>query len=284
MSAARNVPFSGWFLTCLVLALGCGQSSAPSGQQAASPPAAAEREHVDPQVKVARAELPLEHAPQAPPTPPAEPQPAPAANEPYADAAPAPLGEPSSANPAQPARPGTKAFIPLGEIADDQLTMPQVTLSRAHAQLCKVKVGDRFPNVELASPDGPAQPIAELLGPKVTVIVIWNGKKPSSLQQLGDLEPEVVARFGQQGVRVVAINSGNDPQLAGELAAQAGSGFVVLCDQTGKTLEQTAPGRVPSTYLLDASGRVLWFDIEYSPSTRRELVQAIRYVLAHPAS
>jgi peroxiredoxin len=179
---------------------------------------------------------------------------------------------------------GTKAFIPLGEIADDQLTMPQVTFSRAHAQLCKLKVGDSFPNVELAKPDGQAQPIAQLLGPKLTVIVIWNGKKPSSLQQLGDLEPEIVARFGEQGVRVVAINSGDDPQLAGELAAQAGSGFVVLCDQAGKTLEQTAPGRVPSTYLLDGAGRVLWLDIEYSPSTRRELVQAIRYVLAHPAS
>jgi peroxiredoxin len=158
--------------------------------------------------------------------------------------------------------------------------MPRVSFSRAHAELCKVQVGDQFPNVELAKIDGQSQPIAELLGPKLSVIVMWNGKKPSSVQELGDLEPEVIARFGEQGVRVVAINSGDDPQLAGELAAQAGSGFVLLCDQTGKTLEQTAPGRVPSTYLLDAGGRVLWFDIEYSASTRRELVQAIRYTLA----
>src|SRR6478609_8158144 len=127
MSAARNVSFSGWFLASLVLALGCTQSPPPGGQQAASPPTAAEREHVDPQVKVARAEVPLERPPQAPPTPPADEQPQPAANEPGAGAAPAPLGEPSSTSSAQPARPGTKAFVPLGDIADDQLTMPRVT-------------------------------------------------------------------------------------------------------------------------------------------------------------
>jgi hypothetical protein len=36
---------------------------------------------------------------------------------------------------------------------------------------------------------------------------------------------------------------------------------------------------LPRTYLLDSSGKILWFDLEYSRSTRRELNQAIRYVL-----
>jgi peroxiredoxin len=271
-------------LVACFLAVGCTQSQPSASQQAASPAPAAEREHVDPQVRVARAEAPLERAPQAEPAPPAEQQPQPAANEADPSAAPAPASEAApSISPAGPAPPtAVKAFVPLGELPDDQLTMPRVSFSRAHAQLCKVQVGDQFPNVELAKLDGKSQPFAELLGPKLTVVVLWNGKKPTSLQELGDLEPEVIARFGEQGVRIVAINSGDDPQLAGELAAQAGSGFVVLCDQAGTTLEQLAPGRVPSTYLLDPSGRVLWFDIEYSASTRRELVQAIRYTLAHP--
>jgi hypothetical protein len=56
----------------------------------------------------------------------------------------------------------------------------------------------------------------------------------------------------------------------------------VLCDPEQSLLARVAPGKVPATYLLDAAGKVLWFDIEYSRSTRRELAEAIRYTLAHP--
>jgi hypothetical protein len=32
-------------------------------------------------------------------------------------------------------------------------------------------------------------------------------------------------------------------------------------------------------YLLDPAGKVLWFDIEYSTGSRRDLERAIRFVL-----
>jgi hypothetical protein len=36
---------------------------------------------------------------------------------------------------------------------------------------------------------------------------------------------------------------------------------------------------MPRTYLLDAGGRILWFDVEYSRPMRRDLVEAIRVTL-----
>ena len=37
--------------------------------------------------------------------------------------------------------------------------------------------------------------------------------------------------------------------------------------------------RMPRTFLLDATGRVLWFDVEYSRPSRRDLIQSIRVAL-----
>jgi len=170
------------------------------------------------------------------------------------------------------------AAIPLDEAPESQLAMPKVSLSNAHAALCKVKVGDAFPS--LPPNDLAGQSAANVMGDKLTVVVFWNGSKPTALEQLGDLGPEIAARFGPRGLKVVAINSGDEPQLAAELAKKAAAQYTSLGDEGGKLLEQTAPARIPSTYLLDASGRVVWFDIEYSRTTRRDLVQAIRFLLA----
>jgi peroxiredoxin len=166
----------------------------------------------------------------------------------------------------------------LDEAPESQLAMPKVSLSDAHAALCKVKVGDAFPS--LPPNDLAGQAAANVMGEKLTVVVFWNGSKPTALEQLGDLGPEIAARFGPRGVKVVAINSGDEPQLAAELAKKEAAEYTLLGDEGGKLLEQTAPARVPSSYLLDASGRVVWFDIEYSRTTRRDLVQAIRFLLA----
>jgi hypothetical protein len=32
---------------------------------------------------------------------------------------------------------------------------------------------------------------------------------------------------------------------------------------------------MPRTYLLDPTGKILWFDVEYSRSTRRDLSEAL---------
>jgi peroxiredoxin len=173
-----------------------------------------------------------------------------------------------------------KAIVPYGEVADADLKMPRVSMTEDHAQACRVKVGDQFPEVELKDVSDQAQPLAKLRGQKMTVVVFWNGKKASAREELADLEPAILARFGDKGVGVVGVNTGDDPQLASELAKQAGATFPVMSDPSGTLLEQVAPGKVPATYLLDATGKVLWFDIEYSRSTRRELAEAIRFMLA----
>lgn len=263
----------------LLSTLGCGQSSSESRPSAAAPAA-------DSNVRVASAEE-LVTADDAEPASAES-----AAAEPVAEnssdasddavasapvesVAAAPAAE---AAPQAPAKLAPAAAIPLDEAPESELSLPKVSLSDAHAALCKVKVGDAFPSLPASDVAGQASPAT--LGEKLTVVVFWNGSKPTALEQLGDLGPEIAARFAPRGVKVVAINSGDDAQLAAELAKKAAADYTLLGDEGGKLLEQVAPGRVPSTWLLDASGRVVWFDIEYSRTTRRDLVQAIRFLLA----
>ena len=56
-------------------------------------------------------------------------------------------------------------------------------------------------------------------------------------------------------------------------------GFTSLLDTDGSLYSKVATQHQPRTYLLDADGKILWLDIEYSRSTARELSNAIHVQL-----
>lgn len=119
--------------------------------------------------------------------------------------------------------------------------------------------------------------LADLFGKKATVVVFWKGDRRMTQQQLADLGPDVVEPFGKSGVAVVgvAVDSAKDAQATFK---KAGAAFPNLLDADGKAFAQVGSGRLPRTYLVDPTGKILWFDIEYSLATRRELHQALRAI------
>ena len=52
-----------------------------------------------------------------------------------------------------------------------------------------------------------------------------------------------------------------------------------LRDPDRQAFAQIASDLLPRSYLLGADGEILWLDVEYSRSTRRELRNAILYHL-----
>jgi peroxiredoxin len=179
-----------------------------------------------------------------------------------------------------PQDPRVTAPLPLDNVATADLTMPAVKLTDDHAKMCLVKVGDRFPEVKLPDISGHEQSLAELTGGKLALVVFWDGREPTALEQLSDLVRYHQPRLGGEGLAIVAISTGDSAQLAGELAKQAGATFPVLVDADGAVFNQVATAKLPRSYLVDPQGQVLWFDLEYSATTRRDMVQAIRYTLA----
>ena len=64
------------------------------------------------------------------------------------------------------------------------------------------------------------------------------------------------------------------------LLNDAGALFPQLLDHDGKAFNQVGMTKLPRVYVLDGSGKIAWFDIEYSQSTRRELKQTLTELTA----
>ena len=205
------------------------------------------------------------------PTPSAAPS-APSPTTPDAAASPAPEAPVTISNPAA-----------LRGLSDEDVALPvqkpAVVLSQQHAASCRVKPDDAFPDLALQTPDGTASRLAEHLGQRLTVVVLWSSQYPMSVEQLSRLEQEVLKPYGGVGVGVVAVNVGDSAESLQKLLSQVDHGFVTLWDRDRQGYGQLATDMMPRTYLLDASGKILWLDVEYSRSTRRELRNAILYHL-----
>jgi peroxiredoxin len=134
----------------------------------------------------------------------------------------------------------------------------------------------------LPDTSGAAKTLAELAASgKLALVVFWNEKEPNAREQLADLAKYHQPRFADEGLTIVAINTGDPPQRAAEVAKEAGAAFPVLCDADGAVFRQVATGKLPRSYLVDPAGKILWLDLEYSATTRRDMVQAIRFALAN---
>jgi peroxiredoxin len=244
-----------WWCAVLAGAVGCGASE----QQASAPEA-------KPQAKVA-----TEAQPQADGVVDAKPQ--------------ARIQDPEvkqAAAEKEEAPQSRTAFFRLD--ASAPAMMPTVVLSKSHQALCKVKVGDVLPAIDLPQVGvNQRKKLAELYGKAATVVVFWKGDRRMTREALADLGPDVVELFGDKGVAVVGIAVNETAASAKAALDKAGATFVNLLDADGKAFAQVGSVRLPRVYLVDPAGKILWFDIEYSQTTRRELHQALRAVTGAPA-
>ena len=158
-------------------------------------------------------------------------------------------------------------------------TIPDVALTEKDADASLVKVGDAMPGDTLQDLNGKHVELHSLLGEKLSVICFWNASQTSSLQAVQELEKYVAAPYAAKGVAVIGINVGDAPQVAAEKAALADAKFPILLDPGSAYFKKVATKTLPRVYLLDADGKVLWFDIEYSRSMRRDLLQGIDVAL-----
>jgi peroxiredoxin len=157
--------------------------------------------------------------------------------------------------------------------------MPKVVMSAEHAEACLVKVGQVLPEVSLTTGKDTQQPLSELYGKKATVVFFWNSDNIYSLQELRDLDRDLVARYGKLGVAVIGINVGQSISEAQRAIAAAGAKFPQRFDPKRAAMAKIATKHLPRTYVLDAKGKIVWLDSEYSTFTRRELRTAVRAVL-----
>lgn len=157
--------------------------------------------------------------------------------------------------------------------------MPRVTLSEQHAKSCPIMVGQEFPNQMLADQAGKSQELNKLRG-RYTLVVLWSASVPAAVEELGDLDAYAYQPYKNVGLNVIAVHTpaGKTKQPT-EVLKKIQPSFTTLNDTNGELWEKLGKGSLPRTFLLDGQGKVLWFDIEYSRETRRQLQQALQAVI-----
>jgi len=182
--------------------------------------------------------------------------------------------------PAEPDKPRVVVDV-MPEEEAAPAAMPPVVMSEEYLASSLVKVGDALPSGTLKKLDGSSQTLADLLGERLTVVVFWKADGLYDTAEIQDLTEVVVQPFKSRGVEVVAVNVEDPAEVVEQTVKKAGAEYPLLLDADGTYFAQVATGRLPRTYLLDASGKILWFDIGYQRTTRRQLADAIRYSLAN---
>jgi peroxiredoxin len=163
-------------------------------------------------------------------------------------------------------------------------TIPKVHLLEADRETCLVVVGDAMPEAELADLAGEKQALAGLRGEKLTLVFFWtSGDSEFSAMRaqaaLEDLQKDVHEPYAEKGVGVVAVNEGDTAESVKKLVDEAAAAFPNLLDTDGTLFAKVATKNLTRPYLLDAEGKILWFDLEYSSTTRDNLMQAIQVAL-----
>jgi peroxiredoxin len=190
------------------------------------------------------------------------------------------LAQTRARGPAEKAPPAQRVtnYRPLGPAATTPAVIPPVLLSKEQEALCTIKVGDVMPAMTLNQVRGRQVELAGLFGKTATVVAFWRTNRRMARTLLADLKPDVIDPFGAKGVAVVGIAVDEPASAAGSALERAQANFANLLDPGGKAYALVGKERLPRVYLLDSQGKVLWFDIEYSLATRRELNQALRAV------
>ena len=193
----------------------------------------------------------------------------------------------------QPEKPVKKEPIPI-KVAEttEQLdptptAIPTVNLPGALKETCLVTIGNAMPDGELTTVGGEKTSLAERRGKNATVVFFWTAgnseiAEKSAALSLADLQGDAQAAYGDKGLAVLAINPKDTTEKVKQIAGATEVDFPILIDASGNYFSKIATEKLPRVYVLDASGKIVWLDLEFSEVSREALEQTLRVMLGEP--
>jgi hypothetical protein len=160
--------------------------------------------------------------------------------------------------------------------------MPPQPMTQKLLESCLVRVGDTMPSTPLVDLSGATRHWTNFAGERGTVLLFWSGRELYSLELFTRLEHEMSKWPLSQDITVVTINVGDAPETVRELAERHRVSATCLIDPQGELFSTVATERLPRPYLIDASGRVRWFDVEWSRFTRQALAESLSKIEKTP--
>lgn len=142
-------------------------------------------------------------------------------------------------------------------------------------------IGKEAPVFTLQQKGGEALSLTQLRG-RVVYLDFWASWCAPCRESFPWMN-EMHAKYGKKGLRVVAVNVDSETAEAERFLAKTPAAFTVLYDPSGKIPEQYALQGMPTSYLIDAHGKVLMVHPSFKDSDRAELERRINEALAADA-
>ena len=141
-----------------------------------------------------------------------------------------------------------------------------------------VGVGDAAPALRLDNAKGETVALDSLRGQVVYVDfwASWCGPCKRSFPWMNELQQ----RYGDKGFTVVAVNVDKKAADAERFLAQTPARFTVVYDAPGATPAAWAVKGMPSSYLVDRSGKVVMVEQGFRDEQKPEVEQRIRELTA----
>jgi thiol-disulfide isomerase/thioredoxin len=146
-------------------------------------------------------------------------------------------------------------FFSLAAFAADPLPAPPLILPSEHGQMDLATLKGRVVYLDFWAS--------------------WCGPCRKSFPWMSDMQ----ARYGSQGLTIVAVNLDQDHALAAKFLAAYPPGFTVAFDPKGATAERYDVKGMPSSYLIDRAGRIQARHIGFREQDAAALEQEIRALL-----
>ena len=176
---------------------------------------------------------------------------------------------------------------------EEPLKIPTVVLSKEFEEKCRVFQNQQMPDAELPDLDGNVKPLKSLYGAKLTVVCFWSAgttpKGPQTFglkQMLSDLAA-VGGKFPSPDFQLLGVNVKDPPEAAGKLLKEANVAFTNVLDPQGTFFDKVGADALPRIYLLDAHGKILWFELlqlTSFDSSLRQLEFAVEIALGRKAN
>ncbi|HTI45393.1 MAG TPA: TlpA disulfide reductase family protein [Casimicrobiaceae bacterium] len=141
-----------------------------------------------------------------------------------------------------------------------------------------VGIGDAAPPFSLATSQGETIALERLRGQVVYVDfwASWCGPCKRSFPWMNEL----AARYGRDGFTIVAVNVDKKAEDAQRFLAATPARFTVVYDAAGATPSAYAVKGMPSSYLVDRSGRVVMVEQGFRDEDKAAVEGRIRELLA----
>jgi len=137
--------------------------------------------------------------------------------------------------------------------------------------------GSAAPTFSLASSSGSEVNLAQYKG-QVVMINFWASWCGPCRQEMPLLE-SIYKKYGRMGFTLLGVNVEPDSQAANEWLKQTPVSFPILYDKDSKVSKLYDVAGMPSTVLIDRSGKLRMLHRGYKPGDENEYLDSIRTLI-----